>query len=236
MTRRRLGPVLAAVGVVSATAFLAGPARDGSWLRLVAKPIPVLCLAAWVAQRGGGRSANAIRIGLLLSALGDVLLEYDPGYFLAGLGAFLLAHLAYTTGFLRESRRRAPLAALPFAAWGAMGFAAMRNGLGSMAIPVVIYLTAVCAMMWRAAARVGRDGRPQRPEWLALGGAVLFGLSDTLIGLDRFRAPIAGVRLPIVVLYWLAQLGIAASAVVRPLGTPTREATASDILPGKENA
>lgn len=215
-TSRRLGPVLAGVGLLAAAAFLGSPAGIAFWLRLAIKPIPVLCLAAWVSQLGRGRSTRAIGVGLLFSALGDVLLDYDPSYFLAGLGAFLLAHLAYTTGFLRESRRQAPFAALPFAAWGALGFLAMRNGLGSMAIPVVVYLTAICVMMWRAAALVGRSGRPQGHEWLALGGAVLFGLSDTLIGLDRFRSPIEGVHLPIMVLYWLGQLGIAASAVVRP--------------------
>ncbi len=39
------------------------------------------------------------------------------------------------------------------------------------------------------------------------------GASDTLIAFDRFHAPIAGVRLPILLLYWLGQWGIAASTV-----------------------
>jgi hypothetical protein len=40
----------------------------------------------------------------------------------------------------------------------------------------------------------------------------------TLIAFDRFDAPIPGVRLPIMLLYWLGQWGIAASAV-RGCGT-----------------
>ena len=43
-------------------------------------------------------------------------------------------------------------------------------------------------------------------------GAILFGLSDTLIAFDRFHEPIAGVRYPIILLYWAGQLGIAAWA------------------------
>ena len=213
MKSPRSGAVLAVVGFLAAAAFLASAPDHALRFPVALKPIPVLCLATWVFQLGRGSSARSIGVGLLLSAVG---LDYAPGYFLAGLGAFLLAHLAYTTGFLRESRRLAPLAALPFTAWGAVGFAAMRDGLGAMAIPVVVYLTAICVMMWRAAALVGQGGDPQRHEWLALGGAVLFGMSDTLIGLDRFRAPIDGVHLPIMVLYWLGQLGIAAAAVLRP--------------------
>ena len=34
---------------------------------------------------------------------------------------------------------------------------------------------------------------------------------DTLIGLDRFRAPIAGAPYAIILLYWAGQLGLALS-------------------------
>jgi uncharacterized membrane protein YhhN len=94
----------------------------------------------------------------------------------------------------------------------------MRAGLANMRVPVVVYLTAICVMMWRAAATVGREGPRQPHEWLALAGAVLFGMSDTLIGLDHFRAPLPEARVPIILLYWLGQIGIAASTVLRPLG------------------
>lgn len=207
--------ILAAVGVAAAAAFLAGIAIPSAPLRLAAKPIPVLGLAAWVATAGRGVSARPVCVGLLLSALGDVLLEASPGLFLAGLVAFLGAHVAYTAGFVRETRRPSVLRVVPFALWGAFGFLAMRGGLGALQAPVIIYLTAICVMMWRAAATVGHEGPARRHEWLALAGAVLFATSDTLIGLDRFRAPLPGARVPILLLYWLGQVGIAASTVRR---------------------
>jgi len=211
--RREPGPawILAAFGLAAAAGFLAGIELPSAPLRLVAKPIPVLCLAAWVAGAGRRSSARPVCAGLLLSALGDVLLEASPRLFLPGLVAFLGAHLAYTAGFVRATRRAALLRALPFALWGALGYLAMRAGLGTLQVPVAVYMTAICVMMWRAAAMAGQDGPVRRAEWLALAGAVLFAASDTLIGLDRFRAPLDWARLPIILLYWVGQLGIAAS-------------------------
>jgi uncharacterized membrane protein YhhN len=47
---------------------------------------------------------------------------------------------------------------------------------------------------------------------LAAVGAILFGLSDTLIAIERFRTPLPGAPFAIIVLYWAGQAGIAASA------------------------
>lgn len=212
--------VLAAAGVVAAAAFLVGIAVDSALLRLAAKPLPVLCLAVWVAAAGRGPSARPLCFGLVFSALGDGLLEASPNLFLAGLLAFLGAHVAYGAGFVLETRRASVLRAVPFALWAVLGYLAMRAGLANLQVPVILYLTAICVMMWRAAALVGHEGEAGRHEWLALAGAVLFGMSDTLIGLDRFRAPLPGARVPIILLYWLGQLGVAASTALRPVGYP----------------
>ena len=210
--------VLAGVGLLAAALFLLGLAFDAPRSRLIAKPIPALCLAAWVAGRSRSPSARCFAVGLVLSAAGDALLEYGPAFFLGGLVAFLAAHLTYITGFLIDTRRPALARGAPLVVWAVLGYLAMRDGLGPLAAPVIVYLTAVCAMMWRAAAGVGRDGPPRTHEWMALGGAVLFGVSDTLIGLDRFRGPLAAARVPIIILYWLGQLGIAAGAVFSAAG------------------
>jgi uncharacterized membrane protein YhhN len=54
-------------------------------------------------------------------------------------------------------------------------------------------------------------------------GAVLFGLSDTLIAIDRFRTPFPGAPYAIIILYWAGQAGIAASALVAPPSHPSRD-------------
>ena len=203
---------LALIAVVAAAGYVVGLGRDWAGFRLVTKPVPVLCLLALVlSQAARSRYARLIAAGLALSALGDVLLEF-PGLFVAGLGAFLCAHVSYTAAFLTGSNPLRPLRALPILAWLGVVYTRLAPGLGDMRVPVMLYVLAIGIMMWRAAARVGHDGPPQRAELSALAGAVLFGLSDTLIGLDRFHAPIAGVRYPIGLLYWAGQTGIALSA------------------------
>ena len=116
--------------------------------------------------------------------------------------------------FLAVERRPALGRALPFLAWGLGALALLRPGLGPMALPVALYVAVICAMMWRAAARVGSPGTPALAAALGLAGAVAFGASDTLIAFNRFAAPVSGARWPIMVLYWLGQSGIAASAVL----------------------
>ena len=193
------------------------------WLWLVVKPLPVLCLVWWVIGAPKTAYRDRLAAGLALSLVGDVLIEWS---FVAGLTAFLLAHIAYTAAFLADTRRPHLLRAVPIAAYGAGMTAFLGGGLGEMRPAVVAYVIAICSMVWRAAARVGRSGVPRPGEWAALAGAVLFALSDTLIAFDRFHSPIAGVQLPIILLYWAGQLGIAMSAATGgrkgPRGPPAQ--------------
>jgi len=89
-----------------------------------------------------------------------------------------------------------------------------RPGLGEMAVPVAVYIGVITLMLWRACARVSSPAVPARAAWLGLAGAIAFGASDTLLAFDRFLQPIEGVHLPILVLYWAGQCGIAASAAL----------------------
>jgi uncharacterized membrane protein YhhN len=206
---RPSGVALAAAGLLAAAAYLAAARLDAPALRLAAKPVPVLALAVWVATRGRGPTARAVTAGLVLSALGDVLL--DRGRFVPGLLAFLLAHVSYAAGFTAARPQLLPLRAAPFLGFGAAVYLALRGGLGAMAVPVGAYVAVICTMMWRAAARVGGASGTARAHWLGLAGALAFAASDTLIAFDRFHAPMPGASAPIMVLYWLGQSGIAAS-------------------------
>ena len=70
------------------------------WVRTdyAAKPGALLALIAWLwlyVQPRPGDLAGYILIGLFFSLIGDVLLMLPNEQFLGGLGAFLVAHLAY---------------------------------------------------------------------------------------------------------------------------------------------
>lgn len=212
MDRRTAIPpaVFAAVALGAAAVFLA-IALDLRALRLAMKPAPVLVLAAWVLASTRSLDGRLIAAGLLASAVGDVVL--DLGIFLPGLGAFLVAHLFYIAGFVAVTRAPRWGRAIPAALYGAAALAGLWSGLGDMAAPVTAYTAVISAMLWRAAARVGAQG-PSRPDELAaLGGAILFVLSDTVLAFKLFRAPLPWLSFPILTLYWAGQVGIARSAV-----------------------
>ncbi|MEM9557476.1 MAG: lysoplasmalogenase [Acidobacteriota bacterium] len=206
-----------AVAVLAVSAFFVALALDLHLVRVLVKPWPVLALALWVYAAGRRPYAGPIVIGLLLSAAGDVLLELSAATFLPGVGAFLLAHVAYIVAFVGEEQRVRWLRALPFAIWGVAVVLWLRPGLDAagMLIPVAIYTATICAMMWRAVARLGNGDRGAR---LAAVGAVVFAASDTLIAIQRFGDDLAfqGIRVAIMVLYWFGQTLLAASAVKSP--------------------
>jgi uncharacterized membrane protein YhhN len=206
----RLEAVLAGVFAAAVFVYLGGFGTAPA--RLALKPIPAIVLAVWVAARNRSLLGRLVTVGLVLSALGDGLLE--AGRFLPGLVAFLSAHLAYVAAFVSDERRFRLVRLLPFAAWTAGAFSLLRPGLGEMTVPVAVYIGVITLMLWRAAARGGSPTTSPLAARLGLAGAIAFGASDTLLAFDRFLQPIADVHVPILVLYWLGQCGIAASAAL----------------------
>lgn len=79
-----------------------------------------------------------------------------------------------------------------------------------MRVPVLIYAPVIFAMIWRAAA-AARSMSLRDPGMIGLFGAILFGVSDTLLGVNRFVAPIPAADVIVVLSYWVAQALIAAS-------------------------
>lgn len=202
---------LLVLGLTAAALVLFGVATDILWLRLAGKPFILLAMIAWIWPYKN-RYQQWIIIGLIFSILGGLLLEI-PGLFLTGLIAFLLGHLAYISAFLENTRHLAFWRMVPFLLFGVGIYALLFPGLGGMAIPVGFYILVICAMMWRAAACLGSEGQPTRGEWAALIGAILFTLSDSLIGIFAFLNPLAWLSYPILLLYWVGQLGITYSVI-----------------------
>lgn len=207
--------ILTLVGGAAAIIFFIGLIMDSFVVRMITKPVPVLCLALWVYLGKRGRYGTLITGGLVFSALGDILLEYSEHTFLAGVFAFLLAHILYTGAFLRRTRSLKLLYAVPFAVWGLVVYVLLHSNLGSMAAPVALYVIVICTMMWRAAAQIGTGVASPSDERAGALGATSFGLSDTLIALNRWYVPLPQARYLIMVLYWLGQLGIGLSTRLR---------------------
>jgi len=169
-------------------------------------------LLARVLASGPSVLKGALALGLALSACGDVLIQ-RPGGFLAGLAAFLLAHLAYVAGFVRARPELLAMRSLPFLIFGGLMGSWIAPGVAGMELPVGVYVLAISVMMWRASALLGAPRLPAAVGNFAFGGAILFAASDSLLAVHRFVAPQPWANTPIMLLYWAGQAGIAAAAV-----------------------
>ncbi len=198
--------LLAIIAAFSAFAFMMGIALDLSWLKIVSKPWPVLAMAAWVWPLGDRRIAH----GLLAGAVGDICLSF-PSAFLPGMIAFAIGHGLYVRAFFDWHKNPALLLLVPVAAYLILGITLMLPGTGPLTIPVIAYMGIIGAMLWRAAALAADDLTHGFMRWCPLAGALLFGFSDTLIGLNKFATPLPGAAFPIILSYWTGQFLIATS-------------------------
>ncbi|MEA3336671.1 MAG: lysoplasmalogenase [Chloroflexota bacterium] len=207
--------VLSFAGLAIGILYLIAQFTGVRWLSMICKPIPVLLMAYWVSTLPGkGRYQLAVAVGLLFSAAGDILLNLPPEFFVLGLAAFLLAHVAYTVAFSGDSRQIFPARALGAYLFGATMFALLyfAGDLGEMTIPVLAYVFVISTMLWRAACRVGAPGVSEFSAKAGMIGALLFTLSDAVLALNMFLTPIPLATLIIMSMYWSGQLGITLSA------------------------
>lgn len=208
---RNSGPFLLRLGLLTAALYLLAHLLGWSGLALVCKPLPVVCLLGFLIPP---RTSDAalIAAGLLLSAIGDLLLEASPALFLPGLASFLLAHVCYVIAFFGRTRalHLGRLGLVIALAWGA--FSVLEPHLGAMRVPVIAYVVVISAMLWRAAAQLGEDRTGNLRPILAIAGAAMFAISDVMVAWHRFVAPEAALQLPLMLLYWSGQLAITASS------------------------
>jgi uncharacterized membrane protein YhhN len=179
-------------------------ARDDRRLEVVCKPATLVALAAAAItlDPGSGTMRTWFVFALVLSLLGDVLLMLPSDRFVAGLGAFLLAHLAYVGGFVDNGLdlTRVVVGAIAVAVVvGPIGVRIVRGARvqdRALAVPVALYIAVISAMIVCAAG----SGRA-----VAIAGAALFAFSDSVIGWTRFVASMRHASVVIMVTYHLGQ-------------------------------
>ncbi len=187
-SRFRTGYLILAVA--DSAAALVG--RRGHRLRWLTKPALMPTLAGYLASSAGHRGAPLRRSALValgLSTVGDVaLLRRGEPSFLIGLGAFLLAHLAYLRGFV-ITRRHTTQPSTLVRAWPALAVwvvatPTLWRRAGELRVPVAGYTTAIAAML--GASRTLDGAISPRAARRISRGAAVFVLSDALIGAGRF--------------------------------------------------
>jgi len=184
----------------------------------VAKPLTMVVLIAAALAIAHAQHAPAYLVvtmvaALVLSLVGDVFLmlpEDSPSAdrnFVLGLGAFLLAHVAYIAAFVRLHAHAGyaisfvitglVLAGALFATVGLRVQRAAAEEDPALGVPVLAYVTVisllVVAAWWTGDLRI-------------IPGALLFAVSDAMIGWTRFVRKDWELDVPIIVTYHLAQI------------------------------
>jgi uncharacterized membrane protein YhhN len=216
--------------LASLAAILEWVAVFKGWRRLeyFAKPGVMLFLLIWLFWSGGaGGPLLWFSLGVFFSLLGDVLLLLSnerrdlPGkYFLFGLGAFLLAHVAYVLGF---NSPPPPFSAMTFGVAFMVIVSALplirrillglqQKGLRRLLIPVRTYATAISLMLFSALMTLFRTDWQSLPAYLVGLGALLLITSDVLLAWNKFVSPVRRGRLLLMVTYHLGQIALVAGA------------------------
>lgn len=188
----------------------------GARLRVYAfKPLTtaLTLLLAWRLTQGAGACPIpgwCILAGLTFALAGDIFLMLPSDRFLAGLACFLGTHLCYAAAFYTPPHGVASLLALlPFAVFGAVMFLMLAPGAGALRVPVLVYAAAICTMAWQAAEHHLRADAAG--SGLALAGALLFVLSDSVLGYNRFRRSFRWAQALLLSSYFAGQWLIALS-------------------------
>lgn len=200
---RRLWLVAAGAGLAYGVSL-----RDAPYPDQAAAKVLMCALLFLAAGRHEPRSERLrLMAALAASAVGDALLALPQlGLsFVGGLGAFLIAHLAYCALLAPRAARPAGWrrAAVPVLwAAGVAMYCVFLPNLGTLAFPVAAYMLALCVMA-SLALLARRSG-------LALPfGGLAFVASDAMIGVDRFVGAFPASDYAIWFSYALAQLSIA---------------------------
>jgi uncharacterized membrane protein YhhN len=179
-------------------------------LERITKPIALLALigvAVTIDPTDAAMRAWFVA-ALCLSLAGDVFL-LDDRRFVQGLASFLLAHIAFTIGFVvapdwvwGRFAVAAVLMAILGVTVGARIVAGARRRTSVLGPAVIAYLVAISAMAAAAAA----SGN----AWAIL-GAALFVTSDALLGWRQFVRSVRWMSPAVMVTYHLGQAGLVAS-------------------------
>ena len=204
---------LSTLTVVSAGITIHAYYPEKQWQKYLFKPLTtfLIFLLAWLSDSPPSPLYhNLILLGLLFSLGGDIFLMLPKDMFLAGLVSFLVAHICYIVAFGNEANWQLSWGALLlFLIAGILVGGYLWQGLGKMKLPASIYIATILLMGWMGV----NMWLTHQANWslLAVGGALLFIVSDSALAINRFRHPFHIAQLIVLTTYYAAQWLIALS-------------------------
>lgn len=173
--------------------------------------ILVICLPVLYAKNGLKPYKKLILIGLVFCLIGDVFLMFDA-YFVFGLASFLIGHVffiyAFTTinGFTTKIKTLIPLLIV-----SGLVFLYLKDHLGDLLIPVILYITCIALMTWQALNLY--IWKKEYGFLLITIGAFMFLVSDSVLAINKFVSNFTIAQFLISSTYWSAITLIALSTI-----------------------
>ncbi|NEU07101.1 lysoplasmalogenase [Flavihumibacter sp. R14] len=198
---------------------------DISQARLFIKPLICIILGGYLVNKTRlyGNFSKLIFGGLLFSLAGDIALLFAGKggvFFIAGLSAFLVAHIFYAIAFFRDykydpdaSKKYGHLMLFIMSAFTIGFYVWIRPYLADLRIPVMAYMIVISLMAIMAGYRYGRVNLLSFQ--LVLSGAIFFIISDVLLAINKFVYPFVSSGVFIMATYMAAQFLITIGALER---------------------
>ncbi|MET7392759.1 lysoplasmalogenase [Dactylosporangium sp. NPDC005572] len=198
---------------------LTGVALDERVIQWASKPLLAPLLLGYLWSRRTG--LDAVATGLVFAFAGDVaLLVPGDTWFMIGMACFLGTQLSFLAAFRRSGRPPAAVLVAAAILWAGLN-ALLWSRLGPLRVPILAYslaLTAMAAWATAVGARVAA-------------GAVLFLLSDLLIGVGAAGMDFAGRDLVVMSTYAAALALIATGWAARRSGAGATAGSAAPPVP-----
>jgi len=196
-------------------------------VEFITKPFLVLSLLViflfYQRKYGANRFSRFISLGLFFCLAGDILLMFQDfgDYFVYGLSAFLIGHIFYILAFFRTNLENHEIPLIKKQGWvmvlivayGYLFFQQIKDHLGEMIGPVIVYTMVITLMLLIAANRYKKVS-PQSFRYIFF-GAMLFVASDSILAWNKFVHQIDFSHALIMSTYGLAQLFITTGAILQ---------------------
>lgn len=156
----------------------------------------------------GVRQNQFVLAALIFSLLGDVFLMFK-GYFIQGLGAFLIAHIFYILAFRPEasrffSKKELLIPATAVLIYGGILLGIVLPNVGSaLKIPIIVYSFTILIMLLTTLHRFENVSAISFKYVII--GASLFVISDSMIAISKFVTSFPMVGILIMATYGVGQ-------------------------------
>lgn len=156
---------------------------------------------------------------LIACFVGDVLslFKENQWFFVLSLGAFFIAHLFLIKIIVRRmfqlDVKRILSNVIPFAVLLAFLFIVIKDNLSYLLIPAILY--GIVLSFFGTLALIGHDERKSKKSENMLAGAMIYIISDVILGVDEFYYHAAVFDILIVLTYIIGMYLIYRSMILR---------------------